>query len=421
MWEGLATTRRQDRVLHSSAKLVNLLIGIVALPTWLIGQRLGGPLRRWLDRGLRQPPELPVPPPGERSMEALMRDLEAFPSRIHSTPWAEPRKGLADISTFVLTQSHDGATLGYGYPRQFREMTFDTADGVRIGASVALQDVPRPGLIVVHGLFTTRRFDYVREPAVRAFFDWGFNVAAVDLRSFGLTGLMNEAPSSGGWKEGEDLIAVAEQLKELGATSVGALGISLGASSVLNASHPDGAEALDGGIIAVSPPADVGNATERLSRDLPFKHPGYALNYGFRAMLLSRVRGSGWPDVTLLSEALDKVSAAYYGLDVEEIQKRSSAVNHIADARVPVLVLHPEDDHVIPVRHAEMLAEAAAGNDLVRVWKLAGGGHGALDAIDKRWTYSVYRNFFERWARYPDRDRDEVVYSPASGKLGVNG
>jgi predicted alpha/beta-fold hydrolase len=421
MWEGLATTRRQDRVLHGSAKLVNLLIGIVALPAWLIGQRLGGPLRRWLDRGLRQSPELPVPPPGERSMEALMRDLEAFPSHIHSSPWAEPRKGLADISTFVLTQSHDGATLGYGYPRQFREMTFDTADGVRIAASVALQDVPRPGLIVVHGLFTTRRFDYVREPAVRAFFDWGFNVAAVDLRSFGLTGLMNEAPSSGGWKEGEDLIAVAEQLKDLGATSVGALGISLGASSVLNASHPDGAEALDGGIIAVSPPADVGNATERLSRDLPLKHPGYALNYGFRAMLLSRVRGSGWPDVTLLSEALDKVSAAYYGLDVEEIQRRSSAVNHIPGARVPVLVLHPEDDHVIPVRHAEMLAEAAAGNDLVRVWKLAGGGHGALDAIDKRWTYSVYRNFFERWAGYPDRDRDEVVYSPASGKLGVNG
>jgi predicted alpha/beta-fold hydrolase len=421
MWEGLATTRRQDRVLHGSAKLVNVLIGIIALPAWLIGQRLAGPLRRWLDRGFRQPRELPVPPPGERSMKALMRDLEAFPSHIHSTPWAEPRKGLADLSTFVLTQNHDGATLGYAYPRQFREINFDTADGVRIGASVALQDVPRPGLIVVHGLFTTRRFDYVREPAVRAFFDWGFNVAAVDLRSFGLTGLMNEAPSSGGWKEGEDLIAVAEQLKELGATSVGALGISLGASSVLNAAHPDGAEALDGGILAVSPPADVGNATERLSRDLPLKHPGYALSYGFQAMLLSRVRGSAWPDVTLLSEALDQVSAAYYGVDVEEIRKRSSAVNHIADARVPVLVLHPEDDHVIPVRHADMLAEAAAGNELVRVWKLAGGGHGALDAIDKRWTYSVYRNFFERWATYPDRDRDEVVYSPASGKLGISG
>jgi pimeloyl-ACP methyl ester carboxylesterase len=257
---------------------------------------------------------------------------------------------------------------------------------------------------------------------VRAFFEWGFNVAAVDLRSFGLTGLMNEAPSSGGWKEGEDLIAVARELKRLGATSVGALGISLGASSVLGASHPEGAEdALDGGILAVSPPADIDHATERLSRDVPLKHPGYALNYGFRAMLLSRVRGSRWPDVTRLNEALDQVSAAYYDLDVEEIRRRSSAVNHIAEARVPVLILHPEDDHVIPVRHARMLAEAAAGNDLVRVWTLPGGGHGALDAIDRGWTYSVYRQFFERWAAYPDREGGEMVYSPARGKLDVSG
>jgi pimeloyl-ACP methyl ester carboxylesterase len=421
MWEGLATTRRQDRVLHGAAKLLNLLIGIVALPLWLLGQRLNGPLRRLLERRGSLPRELPVPPPHERSMTALMADLESIPNHLHSTPWAEPRKGLADLSTFVLTQNHDAANFGYAYPRQFHELTFEGADGVRIAGSVALQDVPRPGLIVVHGLFTTRRFDYVREPAVRAFYEWGFNVAAIDLRSFGLTGLMNEAPSSGGWKEGLDLIEVAREMKRLGCTSVGALGISLGASSVLGASHPQGAEELDGGILAVSPPADVGHATERLSRSLPLNHPGYALNYGFRAMLLSRVRGSRWPDVTLLSEALDRVSAAYYDLDVAELQRRASAVNHIAGARVPVLVLHPEDDHVIPVRHAEMLAEAATGNDLVRVWTLPGGGHGALDAIDRDWTYSVYRGFFERWADYPDREEGEVVYSAASGQLEVSG
>src|SRR3989440_8009360 len=246
MWESLATTRRQDRVLHGTAKLFNLLIGIVALPLWLIAQRAGGPLRRWLERRGERPSQLPVPPDGERSMEALMTELEAMPNRLHSTPWAEPRKGLADLSTFVLTQNHDLANYGYAYPRQFHELTIDAGDGVRIAASVALQDVPRPGLIVVHGLFTTRRFDYVRQPAVRAFYEWGFNVAAVDLRSFGLTGLMNEVPSSGGWKEGEDLLAVAKELKRLGATSVRALGISRGASSVLGASYPEGAdEALD--------------------------------------------------------------------------------------------------------------------------------------------------------------------------------
>lgn len=422
MWESLATTRRQDRVLHGFSKFFNVLIGFVALPIWLLAQRLGTPLRRMLERRGAEPRPLPVPPERERSMAALMADLEAIPNHLRANPWAEVRKGVADMSTFVLTQAHDLATYGYGYPRQFREMTFESDDGVRIAASVALHDVPRPGLLVVHGLFTTRRFDYVREPAVRAFFDWGFNVAAVDLRSFGLTGLMNEAPSSAGWKEGEDLIAVARELKRLGATSVGALGISLGASSVLGASHPRGAdEALDGGILAISPPADVGHATERLSRDLPLKHPGYLLNYGFRAMLLSRSRGARWPDVSLLSEALDQVSATYYEVEVEEIRRRSSAVNHIAGARVPVLVLHPEDDHVIPVSHAEMLAEAARGNDLVRVWTLPGGGHGALDAVDRDWTYAVYRSFFERWASYPDREGGEVVYSRASGKLGVSG
>ena len=424
MWEAMATTRRQDRVLHGVAKLLNLLIGIVALPLWLIGQRANSPLRRWLHQGGSRPRTLPVPPPAERSMAALMADLGAIPSRLRSTPWAEPRKGLSDLATFVLTQNHDTANFGYAYPRQFQPLSVQTPDGVRIGGTVALQDVPRPGLILVHGLFTTHRFDYVREPAVTAFFDWGFNVAAIDLRSFGLTGLMNDAPSTGGWKEGEDLVAVARELKRMGATSVGALGISLGASSVLGASHLPGAEgALDGGILAISPPADIGDSTERLSRDLPLKHPGYALNYGFRAMLLSRVRGSRWPEeVSRLNEALDQVSAAYYGLHVEEVRQRSSAVNHISRARVPVLVLHPTDDHVIPVRQARMLAEAATGNDLVRVWTLPGGGHGALDIVDRRWTYAVYRAFFERWATYPEREAaGEVVYSAPTGKVESSG
>jgi hypothetical protein len=64
-----------------------------------------------------------------------------------------------------------------------------------------------------------------------------------------------------------------------------------------------------------------------------------------------------------------------------------------------------------------LLAEAARGNDLVRVWIVPAGGHGTLDAIDRDWTYAVYRAFFERWAVYPDRDPGELVYSAtADGK-----
>ena len=29
-----------------------------------------------------------------------------------------------------------------------------------------------------------------------------------------------------------------------------------------------------------------------------------------------------------------------------------------------------------------------------------GGGHGAIDAVDREWFYAVARGFFERWAEY---------------------
>ena len=73
------------------------------------------------------------------------------------------------------------------------------------------------------------------------------------------------------------------------------------------------------------------------------------------------------------------------------IWERSSARNTISGARVPVLVLHSADDWLVPVDQAEILREAAAGNELVRVWTVAAGGHGAIDAIDERWAYAVYR------------------------------
>jgi uncharacterized protein len=419
MWESLARTQRQDRVLHGVAKLLSVLAAIVAIPAWLLGQRLAGPLQRLLARLDPDTPQpLPVPSPRERTMKALWRDLQAIPSKLHAVPRAELRKGLPDLTSFVFAQHRGIAGIAYSYPAQFRDHVFDGADGVPIGASVAVHDEGgRPGLIVVHGLFSSRRFDYVREIAVTAYYEWGFNVAAIDLRGFGLTEQISPAPSTAGWKEGEDIVAAARMLKGFGATTVGALGISLGGSSVLNASYAEGAEeALRGGIIAVSGPADPRRAAERLSRTVPWRHPAYPLNAGFRAMLTSRVRGSRWPvQVENLTDAVDHLAAPYYGLTPDEVWEHAAARNGIAGARVPLLILHPQDDKIIPVEHARELAEAAAGNDNVRVWILPGGAHGATDAIDREWTYAVYRTFFERWAQYDGRapTNGQVVYSPA--------
>jgi predicted alpha/beta-fold hydrolase len=421
MWEGLARTERQDRVLHGAAKAANVLIGLIALPLWLLGQLLGGRVRDILLRLERRGGRtLPVPPERERSMDALMSDLDGLESHLEPRRGAEARRGLADISNFVLAQHREGSVLGYRYPGQFEDHIFEGADGERIAATIALQEAARPGLIVVHGLFTSSRFDYVRQIAVRAFYEWGFNVAALDLRSFGLTELTTPAPSTAGWKEGEDIVALARYMKELGSTSVGTLGISLGAASVLGASHAEGAtEALDGGVLAVSPPADPQKAWERLSEPVPRGHPRYPLHYAFQAALTSRVRSGRWPpEAEDMLHVMDYVSAPYYRVDAEEIWRRARAVDHMAEVQVPMLILHPEDDQIVKVEHARMLEQAARGNDLVRVWILPAGRHGILEAIDPVWTYAVYRAFFERWATYAERDggpggggRAEVVYS----------
>jgi predicted alpha/beta-fold hydrolase len=429
MWERLATTPRQDRVLHGAAKAMNVVIGLVALPLWLVGQRLMGGVRGLIGALVpEEPPPLPTPGQGERSMPALVAELEAMPRDLRPRPFAELRRGLADISTFVLSQARETSGLGYSYPAQFTDHIFEGADGERIAASIATHEPPRPGLIVAHGLFSSRRFDYVRQIAVDAYYRWGFDVAALDLRSFGLTNYTSAAPSSAGWKEGEDIVALGRYMKELGATTVGALGISLGGCSVLCASDLEGAgEALDGGILAVSPPAEPREVATRLSRQLPRTHPAYALNYAFHAMLTSRVRGGDWPvEIGTLLDPIELLSAPYYRCSADEIWDRAAPVNHVGGARVPVLVLHPADDRIIKVEEARKLAAAAEGNDLVHVWELPAGKHGILEAIDRDWTFGVYRAFFERWARYAETGeadgagrrrpgRRDVVYSPRRG------
>ena len=418
MWEGLARTRRQDRVLHGTAKAANVLFGLLALPLWILGQLLGGRVRSLLARLERRAGRtLPVPEAKERSMAALMGELEAIDARLEPRALAEARRGLADISNFVVAQHREGAVLGYRYPAQFQDHIFEGADGERIAAAIALQEAARPGLIVVHGLFTSSRFDYVRQIAVRAFYDWGFNVAAIDLRSFGMTELTSPAPTTAGWKEGEDILALARYMKALGSTSVGTLGISLGASSVLGASHPDGAaEALDGGILAVSPPADPELAWQRLAEPVPRGHPRYPLHAAFQAALTSRVRSGRWPEEAEdMTRAMAVVSAPYYDVSEEEVWRRSRGMDYMDRVRTPLLILHPEDDQIVKVEHARMLEEASRDNDMVRVWILPAGRHGILEAIDPVWTYGVYRAFFERWATYVERDAlpsgSEVVYS----------
>jgi predicted alpha/beta-fold hydrolase len=124
--------------------------------------------------------------------------------------------------------------------------------------------------------------------------------------------------------------------------------------------------------------------------------------------LVSRVRSGRWPpEAENMMTAMEVVTAPYYGLDADQIWQNSRGLDRIADCRVPLLILHPEDDPIVKVDHARMYAEAAEDNDLVRVWRLPSGSHGLLEAADPKWTHAVYRTFFERWATFAERGAGE--------------
>src|SRR5688500_7863444 len=102
MWEGLARTQRQDRALHGAAKAVNVVVGLIAIPVWLIGQLFGGALRDLLRRfELRSKRALRVPPERPRTMDSLMEELRSLKHHLRPNPLAEVRRGLADVSPFV--------------------------------------------------------------------------------------------------------------------------------------------------------------------------------------------------------------------------------------------------------------------------------------------------------------------------------
>ena len=297
--------------------------------------------------------------------------------------------GFADISNFVVAQHREGAVLGYRYPGQFKDHIVEGADGERIAASIALQEAARPALIVVHGLFTSSRFDYVRQIAVRAFYEWGFNVAALDLRSFGMTELTSPAPSTAGWKEGLDILALARYMKELGSTSVGALGISLGGSSVLNAcdqeeTPTDARRRHPRGLAAGGAEARLGSASpSRSPGPSPLSAPprlrGGADLPGALGPLAAGGRGHGAGDGARLGALLRRQRPRRSGPSA-----RGHRQSRTRRCRCSSCI--PRTTTIVKVEQARMLAEAAQGqrpgprlDPARRLARAARGGRSALD------------------------------------------
>lgn len=399
----------EQREVWSPGPRLESLLGLLAVPVALLLGVLSA-LWRFVARGrrtLRATPLLEIGPGGPP-----LTDVAEFAAAAEVEP-VEWRSGFglldfelvyaADIVPSTLDGHPHLANRFFRCPAPFCPVTFESLDGTPISAEVASRDDrDRPGLVIVHGTFGASDQAIYGRPAILAFEEWGFNVAVVNLRGWGRSAALSDTPMSGGWREAEDVLAAAKYLLEhTRTTTVGAIGYSLGGATVLlAAAHERAPELLASGVFSESGftnAHDVLHIVEGHPRVLSRRFIGHWLfRIGFRVKFRALKLGASG-----IIDYFEKVAAPYYGLTVDELYDRNSAVRHVADIRVPALQLHAVDDWIVRVGHAEALrAEAArTGNRLVGVCIRERGAHCAFARVAREWRDGLVRRFFEATSR----------------------
>ncbi len=204
-------------------------------------------------------------------------------------------------------------------------------------------------VIMVHGDNTNRSDPKTGMLGIaRALNRRGFGILMFDLRGRGDS---PSAMSSSGYFERLDLQGASDYLVSKGAdrSRIGVLGFALGGAVALMAgSNPNNF----GAVVSDSSFADLS------------------------LVLRNEMTGIKRP-LTLWFPGMEFMAKSIYGIDIKDV----SPARSIARSDTPVLVIHGEDDAVIPVEHARLLGRAiGASFDEIEggeetVWIVPGAGH----------------------------------------------
>ncbi|MHB8959004.1 MAG: alpha/beta hydrolase [Candidatus Limnocylindrales bacterium] len=226
-----------------------------------------------------------------------------------------------------------------GYPRRhaplwtphalgmaFEEVEVPTADGLALKAwFMPAGDAPAPGIVLVHGWESARDRTLPHAQFLHAA---GFHVLAVDVRGHG-----GNPPETLPISVGEFAADAAAGARWVAArpevTRVGLLGHSMGAAGVLVAAARD---PRVGAVVAVSTPADPYRLTRQTFRLAELPIPGVI----------------AWP--------LAWLTARVYLRPRGHTIAGTSAARAVRGIAAPVLLVHGDDDHVVPVGHLARLA-----------------------------------------------------------------
>lgn len=240
-----------------------------------------------------------------------------------------------------------------------RLVSFNTKDGAQLCGEFWAQPQPAPTIILCHGFRITRQH---MRPVAALQYEFGYNVLLFDFRGHGES---DSIATTGGKAEVKDLeaaLVVARQQKETLPGKLIIHGFSMGAAiALLLPPQPDVA-----GIIADSPYARLDEILRRLIRQYltlgsnawkPFFHKVRNL---FPMIAWATVMTSTFVFRVRFGHAL-----LAYPANSFRCWRNSHSLKHFPLAKyTPILLIHAEDDDLIPIAHARELAQQAQSQQI---------------------------------------------------------
>lgn len=389
---------------HWKIRLQSALLMVLAFPFVLVWGTLSSLISGviYLFRGPRiRRRSLPEVVEERKSNKEIADTLRKIPFR---TRWIPQRLTttlayLPDMINYLLDSKKPTRCTFYHYPDSFVEIQLTLTQNIKHQITLGRHPgEPRPTIILIHGLFNTKNHAMQHRIALYIYEKMGYNVVIPDLRDFGVTSDINQAPIFGSYQEGQDMVELAKQLKQdFGAKSVGLLGYSFGGATAMQAAyHNDGT--IDGGIVSFNGFAHMESAINYIDTKPPFLDEFFPVYLFFKWTFISRIREKyGNQKINNFHDYINKVVLPYYGGNKNDFFHKNSVIYKAKFIESPLLVIHAEDDPVVLVEHAQYMKAMSQRNPNIQVITTSSGGHYGYWILAPHWLHQVINNFFQYW------------------------
>jgi len=346
--------------------------------------------------------------PTDARIRRIKRVLESKPFRPHR----------------LFRNGHAQTLVAHKWPRRKRlsvevraaePRLFEVEPNVRLLAHCRWQAARQAHstLVLVHGLEGSTSSPYMMGTTQKAF-RAGFNVVGLNMRNCGGTEHLAHTLYHSGMSG--DVHAVVRELVESdGLSRVCVTGFSMGGNIVLKFAGelgPDAPPELSG-VCAVSPSLDLRACSDAIER-----RTNRLYQRAFVRSLRRRILGKQrlHPDIYDTSRLhtvrtvrdFDNLYTAVHGgfKDAEDYYERVSALRFIARISVPTLIIHAQDDPIIPF--SSFRDPAIAGNSRVALLTPTHGGHVGFVADnsggeDRFWAEGRIVEFFRLLDQHDER------------------